>query len=202
MYSECMPARRKVSRRYPRKKKKLTYIHLKIAFLSLVVVLILSQTALVKEFFLLLNLMGFFGAFLAGMLYVSAFTASAGFLALVLLAQEHNPILITLVASLGGLLSDIIIFNFIRDDLKEEILDLYHRVGGRVLTKIFRYKPISWTLPVIGAIILASPFPDEIGILLLGISKTSKLKFIILSYILNVIGIFFVVEFAYLLLHN
>jgi len=32
-------------------------------------------------------------------------------------------------------------------------------------------KYLSWSLPVIGAVIIASPFPDELGISLMGFSK-------------------------------
>ena len=49
-------------------------------------------------------------------------------------------------------------------------------------------------LPIIGAIIIASPFPDEIGVSLMGLSKLSTPKFIFISYILNSIGLFLIVS--------
>jgi len=53
---------------------------------------------------------------------------------------------------------------------------------------------LGWTLPVIGAIIIASPFPDEIGVSLVGISKIKTYQFLLVSFILNAIGIFLVVS--------
>ena len=47
---------------------------------------------------------------------------------------------------------------------------------------------------MIGAIIIASPFPDEIGVSLMGISKMKTYQFILISFLLNAIGIFLVVS--------
>jgi uncharacterized membrane protein YdjX (TVP38/TMEM64 family) len=46
---------------------------------------------------------------------------------------------------------------------------------------------------VLGAIIIASPLPDEMGVGLMGISKLKTSQFILLSFVLNAIGIFIVV---------
>ena len=54
-------------------------------------------------------------------------------------------------------------------------------------------------LPVIGAIIIASPLPDELGVSLMGMSQMKASRFILLSYILNSIGIFLVVSASLLI---
>ena len=64
----------------------------------------------------------------------------------------------------------------------------------RHIKKLFHSKYFNWMLPIIGAIIIASPFPDELGVSLIGLSKLSTGKFILLSYVLNSIGIFLVVS--------
>jgi hypothetical protein len=38
-------------------------------------------------------------------------------------------------------------------------------------------------------LIIASPFPDELGLMLMGLSKTNTKVFILLSFVLNFIGI-------------
>ena len=55
-------------------------------------------------------------------------------------------------------------------------------------------KYFSWTLPVLGAVIIASPLPDEMGVGLMGISKLKTSQFILLSFVLNSIGIFIIVS--------
>lgn len=47
-----------------------------------------------------------------------------------------------------------------------------------------------------GAFIIASPFPDEMRIGLIGASKLKNWQFLILSFLLNSIGIFVVVTAA------
>ncbi|MEK7159994.1 MAG: hypothetical protein AAB702_00755, partial [Patescibacteria group bacterium] len=65
---------------------------------------------------------------------------------------------------------------------------------GNHLSKILHTRYFSWTLPVIGAIIIASPFPDEIGISLMGISKISTYKFLITAFFLDFIAVFLIVS--------
>ncbi|MEK7660290.1 MAG: hypothetical protein AAB343_03750 [Patescibacteria group bacterium] len=47
-----------------------------------------------------------------------------------------------------------------------------------------------------GAIIIASPFPDEVGISLMGISQLKNWQFLVISFLLNSLGILFVVTIA------
>jgi uncharacterized membrane protein YdjX (TVP38/TMEM64 family) len=51
-------------------------------------------------------------------------------------------------------------------------------------------------LPIIGALIIISPFPDEIGIGLMGLSKIKKWQFMLISFALNSLGIFIIVALA------
>lgn len=145
---------------------------------------------------LLFNLgnLGYVGAFISGILFVSTFTAATGILMIVVLVKKFVPFEIGFFAGLGAVVGDLIIFQCIRNGLLIEIEDIYHRLGGRKLLHILHSKAFRWTLPVIGALIIASPLPDELGIGLMGISKISTIRFIILSYILNSIGIFLVIS--------
>jgi len=51
-------------------------------------------------------------------------------------------------------------------------------------------------LPVTGAVIIASPFPDELGVTLLGLSRVRNIHFLVVTYLLNTIGIFLIVLLA------
>lgn len=165
-------------------------INLLLIGLSLIVVIGLSRTAAFHLFLLHLGNFGYLGAFLGGMLFVSTFTVAAGSLILFILAETLSPIEIGLVAGLGAVVSDLTIFHVVKDNLLEEINDLYRHFGGKHLSHLFHTKYFRWTLPVIGAIIIASPLPDELGVSLMGISKMSTPKFVFVSFLLNSIGIF------------
>lgn len=161
---------------------------------SLIVTLILFQYESFHQFLLRLGEFGYVGAFFAGILFVSTFTVATGALILLVLAEFLSPIEIGLIAGLGAMVGDAIIFRFIRDDLTRELRPIYYKLGGGHVTKILHTPYFSWTLPVLGAIIIASPLPDEIGISLMGISKMNTPQFLIVSFILNALGILLVIS--------
>lgn len=170
------------------------YKNLTFLILSFGVALFLSRLQVFHDFLFHLGNWGYFGAFLAGMLFVSTFTVATGALILLILAEKLSPVEIGLIAGLGAVAGDLTIFRFVKDSLIGEIEPLYEKLGGGHLTKLLHTKYFSWTLPVIGALIIASPLPDEIGVSLMGIAKVKTYQFIIVSFILNAIGIFLVVS--------
>jgi hypothetical protein len=174
--------------------KKHTYTNLLFASIGIVFAILLSRYESFQTFLFSLGDLGYIGAFIAGILFVSTFTAATGILILLVLAEKLVPLEIGLFAGLGAVVGDVTIFQFIKDGLLDEVEDIYHRLGGRKLSHILHVKAFRWTLPVLGALIIASPLPDELGIGLMGISKIGTLRFIILSFILNSIGIFLVVS--------
>jgi hypothetical protein len=174
--------------------KSFRYKNLTFLILSLIFALFLSQFEQFHSFLLQLGSYGFVGAFLAGILFVSTFTVATGAIILIILAERLSPIEIGIIAGLGAMVGDLIIFRFIKDNLIQEVLPIYNRLGGKHVSAILHTKYFSWTLPVLGALIIASPLPDEIGVSLIGISKMKNYQFFILSFVLNAFGIFLVVS--------
>lgn len=150
------------------------------------------------NFLLNLGSLGYLGALVAGVLFVSTFTVATGAVILLVLAQDLSPIAIGIIAGLGAVVGDFLIFRFIKDTLIEEIRPIYENLGGshiiKTLKTIFHTKYFSWAPPVIGALIIASPLPDELGVSMMGFSKIKTYQFLILSFILNFIGIFLVIS--------
>ena len=170
--------------------KNLTYFGL-----SVLIGLILLKTTFFREIVFHLGNLGYIGAFFGGILFVSTFTVSIGTALLLLLAETLHPIAIGLIAGFGAVLSDLTIFHYIRNKgLGDEIKHFFEFFGSDKLRHLIHSKYFSWTLPVLGAIIIASPLPDEMGIGLMGISKLKTSQFILLSFVLNSIGIFIIVS--------
>lgn len=144
----------------------------------------------------LLNLgsLGYIGAFLGGILFVSTFTIASGATILLILSQNIPAWQIGLIAGLGAVSGDLLIFKFVKNKLLFELTAIYNDIGGKHLTKLFKTKYFSWFFPVFGAFIIASPLPDELGVSLLGLSRMKTYKFVLLSFILNATGIFLVVS--------
>lgn len=174
--------------------KKWKFKNLTFLAFSLIFAFFLSRYEPFHAFLLRLDGFGYIGAFLAGALFVSTFTVATGAVILLVLAQSLSPVEIGIVAGLGAVAGDFAIFRFIKDNLEKELVLIYNHIDGdHHFKKVLHSKYFSWTLPVIGAIIIASPFPDELGVSLMGISKMKTYQFLLISFILNAIGIFLVV---------
>ncbi|MBI2430502.1 MAG: hypothetical protein HYV39_00575 [Candidatus Levybacteria bacterium] len=171
------------------------YKNISLFFFSLLFALLLSKYEPFHLFLLNLGNLSYIGAFIAGILFVSTFTVATAAVVLLVLAEQLSAIEIGILAGLGAVLGDFTIFRFIKDNLMQEITLIYDRIdGNHHFTKVLHSKYFSWTLPVIGAVIIASPLPDEVGVSLMGIAKMKTYKFLLLSFILNATGIFLVIS--------
>lgn len=185
-----MPKKRRASKKYFYQK----YQNLITLAIGLLFAAFLYQFEAFHEVLLSMSNWGYIGVFLAGMLSVSSFSAATGVVMILVFAERLNPIEIALIAATGSVVGDTIIFRFVKNGLVDEVRPVFDKYGGNKLNALLHTKYFSWTLPVLGAMIIASPFPDEVGISLLSISKMSNRKFICLSFILNVIGTFLIVS--------
>jgi len=163
--------------------------------ISFVIGLILLKTSFFRDLIFHLGNFGYISAFFGGILFVSTFTVSIGTALLLLLAETLHPIEIGFIAGIGAVVGDLTIFHYIRSrGLSSEIKHLVGILGGDKIIHLIHTKYFSWTLPLLGALIIASPLPDEMGVGLMGISKLKTSQFILLSFILNTIGIFLIVS--------
>lgn len=178
--------------------KSFRYKNLTLVFLGILLAFFLSKYSPFHQFLLQIGNFGYLGAFFAGILFVSTFTAATGMVILFILAEKLSPLEIGIIAGLGAVIGDFAIFRFVKDNLFSEIEPIYEKLGGNHLTKILHTKYFSWTLPVIGAIIIASPLPDEVGVSLIGIGKLKTYQFFIISFVLNALGIFLVISVSLL----
>ena len=97
------------------------YPKLSLFILSLIVGYLLFSYRSFASLHNTLILLGYFGTFLTGILYAYGFTAPPATAILLILAGDQNILFAGLVAGLGSLLSDIIIFLFIRHSFTDEI---------------------------------------------------------------------------------
>lgn len=154
------------------------------------------ETSYVQDFIHTIGSLGYIGAFITGFFFVSTYTVAPAAVVLFTLANELNPLVIALVAGVGSLVGDYVFFRFVRDNLADELRLILDSVGGKYIRAIYHSKFFIWMAPVLGAIIIASPFPDEIGVSLMGASKLKTWQFLAIAYVLNVTGIFIVVSIA------
>lgn len=172
------------------------YRNTALLFLSLVVLFFVADTqiahALIKE----VGSYGYLGAFTVGIFFVSTFTVAPASIVLFHLAQDLNPGLIAISAGAGGVLGDLLIFKFLKDGVYHELRPVFKKYGGSHMKALFKTRYFAWFTPVLGALLIASPLPDEIGIALMGLSRIKLWQFILLAFVLDALGILIIVLLA------
>lgn len=161
---------------------------------SLVVFFWLAKTPLVDRIIREIGSLGYLGAFITGIFFVSTFTVAPAAVILFHLADTLHPIEVAILAGLGAMVGDYVIFRFMKDKVFEELLPLIRKLHTPKLKLLFKSPYFAWILPVVGAFIIASPLPDEAGVTMLGLSKIKKWQFFLLAFVLNAVGIFLIVS--------
>lgn len=177
-------------------KKAIRYPRLTLLILVLLASFAFADTGIAQSVLAWVGGYGYLGALIAGAFSVSLFTVAPALVVLVHLAAEFDPILLSITAGVGAAVGDFILFRFIRDGLFAEIKHIF---GTRKFTRgvaVLKNKYTLWLSPVIGACIIASPFPDEIGIGLMGLSRVKEWQFVIISFVLNTFGTYGIVTVA------
>ncbi|MCS7106353.1 MAG: hypothetical protein NZ942_03490 [Candidatus Aenigmarchaeota archaeon] len=167
---------------------------------------------------------GYLGSFFSGVLYAFSLSVAISTAIFYKMGKYLNPLFIAFIGAFGSVLSDYFIFRFVRDNLVDEIKLLVNNTSKKVIKtfkssifykifpfsnlalsetferlwfKISRSKKWKFFISLLGCCIIASPLPDELGIALLGSIKLESRKFVIFSYLLNLIGIFLIASLAF-----
>ncbi len=147
------------------------------------------QTGTAAHWVTALEELQYVGIFIAGMLFTSIFTTAPAIVVLGELSQTNSIVLVTLVGAAGAMAGDYLIFRLIRDHILDDINYVLAKSGVRRWPAIFSTELFHYLLPFVGALIIASPLPDELGLTLLGISKMRDRYFLPLSFVMNALGI-------------
>lgn len=164
--------------------------------ISLILFFYITDTDIGRKFIVDVSKLGYIGSFIAGIFFVSTFTVVPSGAVLFELSEVYNPFMVSLTAGLGAVAGDYVLFRFLKDNVFEEIKPIFMRLGGSSLSRLMNTPYFAWLAPVIGALIIASPFPDEIGIGLMGISKLKTWQFLIISFVLSSLGVFVIITVA------
>lgn len=135
----------------------------------------------------------FVSEILAGVFYTSFLTSPISLAMLIVLAEDNNPIITALLAGMGAVLGDLIILRFFRKNLFSELNLVSKQLQLQKINGFLQKFHLDFVVPLIGAIIVASPLPDELGLMMLGISKLRYQEIALLTYILNTAGILLIV---------
>lgn len=158
---------------------------------SIIIAILLVKTGILKDVLGATRVWGLLGSFVAGIFFTSIFTTVPATVALAEMAQLNPLWQVAVVGAIGSLLGDWIIFSFIKDSITQDFAYLMEQHSWRRWRPVFHPKFLKWKwlATVVGALIIASPLPDELGLAILGVTKTKTVTFIGISLCLNFLGI-------------
>jgi len=130
------------------------------------------------------------GSFIEGLLFTSVLTTAPAIVAIIGSASYVPAWELALIGGAGAVCGDLLVFRFVRSRLVEHILRAMFspwmlRLGARIASG-----PLWWLGPLCGTVVIASPFPDEIGLFMMGLSHIRLIQFIPLAFAANAGGIF------------
>ncbi|MBU2595883.1 hypothetical protein KJ713_03580 [Patescibacteria group bacterium] len=172
------------------------YKNTALLILSLIIFIYFADSDWLRSIINKIGSLGYFGAFFTGILFVSTFTVAPAVVILFDLADILNPLGIAVLAGAGAVIGDYFIFRFLKDRIFVELSPLFEKIGGSWIKKLFFSPYFVWLIPFAGAFIIMSPLPDEMGVGIIGLSKIKNWQFILVSFLLNAVGIFLVITIA------
>ncbi len=156
---------------------------------SVLVAVGLVKLGVIHELVAALGNFGWLGVLIAGMFFTSLFTTPPAIAVLGSLALELPLPLVVVVGGLGAMLGDYLIFQLARGRFSADLKYLLSVVKPRRLPAIFRTRLFKFFVPFLGALVIASPLPDELGVALLGAAHVQRRTFLLISWSLNSLGI-------------
>ncbi len=142
----------------------------------------------VKDLLMTIASAGYVGAFLAGILYGTAFTSSTATIILFELTKENNPLLAAIIAGLGCALYDFGVFAIFR---RQESRGMFTAIREKFDHQV-SFPP--WLANIIGLVIIASPLPDELSAGFMSLTKLKPWQFAIISWLANISGILIIIS--------
>lgn len=159
----------------------------------------LFQDPGIQEYFHSLKEFGYASAFAGGALFAVGFGAPFGVAILGTIADDVNIVVAGMVGGFGALLSDYLIFKFIKVTFDDEIMRFKDSKAYRLFDGyLIRRMPPKLAFYVaigIAGFLIASPLPDELGVAMFaGLTTVRERTFAVIAFALNTLGILAILE--------
>ena len=182
------------NRRFPRNRIPLPVtLEAWLLFASLVIAAVMVQTQVLTVFLERLHGYDVLVSFATGVLFSSGIVTAPAIVAIGESAQYVPAWELAVVGALGAVCGDLLLFRFVQSQLVDYILKA--SLSPRVIRfgRMIAGSPFWWIGPLLGAVVIASPLPDELGLLMMGLSSIRLAQFVPLAFAANVVGIYLVI---------
>lgn len=181
-------------------KKLFKFKYPKIMLLLLVIVFsyFIFRNPSISNYLSHLGNLGYLSIFIGGILFAFGFTAPFS-VGLFISVAPSNIWIAGIIGGFGALISDLLIFKLIKFSFTEEFKRLSKTKGMKSIVLLIQrslgVKIKVYLMYVFAGILIASPLPDEIGVIMLaGLTKINFKILAIISFILNTLGILIILS--------
>jgi len=164
--------------------------------ICIIVTIVIVKTGFADELLQKVQYYPILVSFFAGIFFTSIFTLSASAVVLINIAQGTDPLMVAFVGACGALIGDLALFAIVKNKITKNVDTFIQKASHGHPLKIFRLEFLKWLNPILGAIIIASPLPDELGLALLGFSNLRPQTLAAILFFMNGIGIYILLSLA------
>lgn len=136
---------------------------------------------------------------IVGIFFTSILTIAPASVAFAELAPHGTIWGIAACGALGAMVGDILILSFLKDHVAADVQHYVSFPRKQRFKRIFKHRFTRWVLAFVGALIIASPLPDELGLAMMGLSRVSLAVLGPVSFVMNFIGVYGIVWLALIL---
>lgn len=159
---------------------------------SVMVAYILFKTGAVVAFVDFTKEWEYLGVFFSGMMFTSIFTVAPATVILGEIAAHNHPLFVGLVGGLGAAVADTFMLFLFENSIRLHMASSKERAHYKLLMAFFGTPGMHIVGLIIGAILIISPFPDELGLALMGLTNVKASHLFPIAFVLNAIGIYLV----------
>lgn len=162
--------------------------------LSILFAILMWKTHLVEQIIANTAASHYAGSLISGIFFTSIFSSAPATIALGEIARLNSLWTTAFFGGIGALLGDLFIFKFMRDDITRDLRYLVSLIKfeERFLARTHHWRELKFfkvTLTLLGALVIASPLPDELGLMIWGVSHVKTRTVALLTFVLNFFGI-------------
>ena len=160
--------------------------------LSIALAIVIGRLDLIEKLLSLSENVRVIGAFVGGLFFTSVFTTAPAIIFLGEIGQVEPILVVALIGAAGAVCGDILLFHLFKNHVAKDVDTLIGLSKNNLLKNILHNRAFRWVGILVGALIISSPLPDELGIALMGLTKMEVKSFIPVSFTFNFFGIYLI----------
>jgi hypothetical protein len=157
--------------------------------LSLGAAYLLVRSDLINNLHIVNGSGAYIAALVVGLFFSTVFTTAPAIVILGKIALYNNLFAVALFGAIGALIGDLILINFVQKYLRTDLFAMVGKKWTIKLNHIFHKRLYHRLAPLFAALIIASPFPDEPALALVGLDSRKENNLELMMFLANFFGV-------------